>query len=65
MLLVSEFNRDRQYFSIFYFCCKFSCPINEEEARDVIFDVLIKSKILERFDLSDDFWERFGVQNHS
>ena len=30
-----------------------------------IFDVLIKSKILERLDFSDDFWERFGVQNKS
>ena len=26
---------------------------------------MIKSKILERLDLSDDFWERFGVQTKS
>ena len=38
---------------------------NRWRRRDVIFDVLIKSKILERFDLSDDFWDRFGVQNNS
>ena len=29
---------------------------------DVIFDVLIKSKISERLDLSDSFLERLGVQ---
>ena len=29
------------------------------------FDVLIKSKILERLDLSDNFLERFCVQNKS
>ena len=49
----------------FIFVCKLSCSINEEKTRNVIFDVLIKSKILERLDLSDDFWERFGVQNKS
>ena len=71
MLLVSEFNRHRQYFStsvlqyFLHFVCKLSFSINEEKARDVIFDVLIKSKILERIDLSDNFWERFGVQNKS
>ena len=45
-----EFNRRRQYFGIF-FVCKLSCSNDEEKARDVIFDVLIKSKILERLDL--------------
>ena len=52
--------------SVFFFCCcKLSCSIDEENARDVIFDRLIKSKILERLDLSDDLWEKFGVQNKS
>ena len=32
-----------------------TCSIHEEKARDVIFDVLIKSKILERLNFSDDF----------
>ena len=47
------------------FVCKLLCYIDDEKARDAIFDVLIKSKILERLDLSDDFWERSGVQNKS
>ena len=29
----------------------------------MIFEVLIKSKLLERLDLSDNFWQRFNVQN--
>ena len=33
--------------------------------QEKIFDVLIKSKILERLDLSDNFLERFCVQNKS
>ena len=33
--------------------------------QEKIFDVLIKSKILERLDLSDNFLERFCVKNKS
>ena len=33
--------------------------------QEKIFDVLIKSKILERLDLSDNFLKRFCVQNKS
>ena len=43
--------------------CKISCSINEKDIRDIIFEVLAKSKILQRLDLSDDFWERFNVQD--
>ena len=50
--------------SIFFvFICKMTCTINEKGSRDIIFNVLTKSKILERLDLSDDFWERFKVQD--
>ena len=34
--------------------CKISCSINEKDVRDIIFEVLAKSKILQRLDLSDD-----------
>ena len=48
--------------SIFFvFICKITCTINEKCSRDIIFEVLTKSKILERLDSSDDFWERFNV----
>ena len=43
--------------------CKISCSINEKDVRDIIFEVLTKSTILQRLDLSDDFWERFNVQD--
>ena len=42
-----------------------TCLIHAEKAIDVIFDVLIKSKILERLNFSENFWERFCVQNKS
>ena len=42
--------------SIFFiFICKISCSTNEKDGRDIIFKVLLKSKILQRLDLSDDF----------
>ena len=45
------------------FICKISCSINEKDARDIIFEVLTKSKILQRLYLSDNFWQRFNVQD--
>ena len=52
--------------SIFFiFICKLSCSINEKTAKDIIFEVLTKSKVLNRLDLSDNFWEQFNVQNKS
>ena len=50
-------------FSVFIW--KITCTINEKESRDIIFKVLTKSKILKRLDSSDDFWERFNVQDKS
>ena len=43
----------------FFFFCKLSCSIDEENVIDVIFDRLIKSNILEKLDLSDDLWEKW------
>ena len=49
----------------FIFICKLLCYINEKTARNIIFEVLTKSKVLNRLDLSDGFWEQFNVQNKS
>ena len=49
----------------FVFICKITCAIDEKDSRDIIFEVLTKSKILERLDVSDDFWKRFDVQDKS
>ena len=49
----------------FIFMYKLSCSINEKTARNKIFELLTKFKVLNRLDLSDDFWEQFNVQNKS
>ena len=72
--IYAEFNIERCYLyqnltdtdstSIsFVFICDLKCSIDERKTRDIIFKVMIKSKIFERLDLSDDFWDQFGVQN--
>ena len=63
MFFVSKSKRYRQCFSIFI--CRLSCSINEKTAKNIIFEVLTKSKALNRLDLSDFFWEQFNVQNKS
>ena len=47
----------------FIFICQFGCSVDERKSRDIIFKVMIKSKIFDRLDLSYDFWDQFGVQN--
>ena len=51
MFFVSKSNRCRQYVNFFVFICK----KNEKNSKDITFEVLTKSKILERLDVSDDF----------
>ena len=43
----------------------FSCSVNEKIASNIIFEVLAKSQVLNRLDLSNEFWEVFNVQNKS
>ena len=47
----------------FVFICELDCAVDERKSRQTIFKVMIKSKIFNRLDLSDDFWDQFGVQN--
>ena len=47
----------------FVFICELGCAVDKRKSRQIIFDVMIKSKIFNRLDLSDDFWDQFGVQN--
>ena len=72
--IYAEFNIERCYLyqnltdtdsiSIFFvFICDLKCSIDERKTRDIIFKVMIKRNIFERLDLSDDFWDQFGVQN--
>ena len=51
--------------SLFTFICKFESSIQESKARDVIFDCMKKSKILNRLDLSHEFWKKYDVYDYS
>ena len=45
----------------FIFVCDLNCQLNEEDSKNVMFEVMVCSKIVDRLDLSDKFWEQFGV----
>ena len=47
----------------FNFICSFNCSVPESEARKIIFECLKKSKILNRLDLSEEFWKQFEIYN--
>ena len=49
--------------SLFNFICHLNSIVDETTARNIIFEVMINSKIFDRLDLSDDFWDQFNVQN--
>ena len=63
MLSLSELNRYRQYICFFVFICDLKSCIDERKSREIIFEVMKKSKKFDRLDLSDSFWEQFGIQN--
>ena len=47
----------------FNFICSLDCSVPESEAGKIIFECLKKSKILNRLDLSDEFWKQFEIYN--
>ena len=49
----------------FVFICNLESTIPESEARKIIFECMIKSKIFERLDISHDFWKEYNVQDKS
>ena len=49
----------------FVFICYLNCQLNEKESRNMIFEVMINSKIFERLDLSNEFWSQFNVLDTS
>ena len=49
----------------FLFICNLESELPESEARKVIFECMINSKILDRLDLSDDFWKKYNVHKPS
>ena len=49
----------------FLFSCKLDCEIKESEFRKIVFEILTKSKIARRLDVSDKFWKQFVVQDEN
>ena len=47
----------------FVFICDIESILPESEAREVIFECMINSKIFERLDISHDFWKEFQAQD--
>ena len=47
----------------FVFIYNIDCVRNEKENRNILFEFMVQSKIIERLDLPDDFWKNFNVQN--
>ena len=49
----------------FVFICNLESSVLESISRKIIFECMVNSKILERLDLSHDFWKQFNVQEKS
>ena len=47
----------------FVFICDLNFSISEDKARDLLFEVMFKSKVFDRLDLSVEFYERFNCRN--
>ena len=47
----------------FVFICDLNCCIREDEARDIIFEVMFQIKIFDRLDLSAELWGKFNERN--
>ena len=47
----------------FIFICDLNCCIKESDSRNIIFEVMITSKVFDRLGLSADFWKQFDVPN--
>ena len=63
--LVEQNLTDTDSTSIFFvFICDLACDVREDEPRDIIFEVMLKSKIFNRLDLlSHEYFEKFNCRN--
>ena len=52
--------------SIFFiFIYDLKCNVREDEARNIIFEVILKSKVFHRLDLPAEFYDKFNCRNES
>ena len=49
----------------FLFICNLNCSVSKDKARNIIFEVMLKSKIFDRLDLSVEFYEQFDFRNEN
>ena len=47
----------------FEFICNLQCNLREDKARDIIFEIKLKSKIFDRLDISADYFRQFNCRN--
>ena len=47
----------------FVFICNLNCSVSEEKARNIIFEVMLKSKVFDQFDLSPELYEQLDCRN--
>ena len=47
----------------FVFICDLNSCVREDKARNLIFDVMLKSKVFDRLDLSAEFYKQFNSRN--
>ena len=48
---------------IFEFLCNLNSCLSEDKARNIIFEVMLESKVFDRLDLSVQFYEQFDCRN--
>ena len=48
---------------MFVFIWDLECDIREDEVRDIIFEVMLKSKIFNRLDLTHEYFEKIDCCN--
>ena len=62
--LVEQNLTDTDSPSIFFvLICDLACDVREDGARDIILEVMLKSKIFKRLDLSDEYFGKFNCCN--
>ena len=47
----------------FVFLCDLNSYVSEGKARNIIFEVMLESKVFDRVDLSSQFYEQFDCRN--
>ena len=49
----------------FVFVCHLNCILGEDETRNIIFEVMLKSKVFHRLDLPAEYYEKSNCRNES